>query len=96
MRESRHGSRPSSTVAFYEVCGNICVPERTVIVNCYEYDETAPENIRNQWRDSWLKVCLTHFLAMGVDNGRHKINVYANKWNTATGNRGGPTLFNSQ
>ena len=95
VREPRQGSIPNSTVAYCEVCGNICVPEKTVVVNCYAYDPDAPEFIKSQWRDCWLKVCLTHFLAMGVDLDRRKINVYANKWNTAVGNGRGVTMFNS-
>ena len=95
MRESRRGSRPNATVAFCEVCGNICVPERTVIVACYVYEENAPDNIREQWRDCWLKVCLNHFLALGQDLGRRNGNVYTNKWISRTGETGGITLFNS-
>ena len=95
MREPRAGSRPTSTIACCEVCGNICVPERTVIVACYAYEEKAPQNIKDQWRDCWLKVCLNHFLALGVDMNRRKENVYANKWNSSTWTNGAVTMFNS-
>ena len=94
FREPRTGTKRTSLVFFCEVCGNICLPEKTVIVACYVYEEEAPENVCSQWRDCMLKVCLLHFLALGQDLGRSKFNINSNKWNSNNYN-GGVTLFNS-
>ena len=95
MREQRSGSTSKASVAYCEVCGNIVVPEKSVIVACYAFEAEAHPNIREQWRDSWLKVCLLHFLTLGKDLGRHKEDIYTNKWNARSKNGGNITLFNS-
>ena len=92
-REKRFLNQPSGFVYFCEICNNVIVPEVTVIVSCYLYEEGADEFVRAQWRESWLKCCLLHFMTLGEDKGRTNYALYTSKWTVENGPR--PNLFNS-
>ena len=65
-----------------EVCQNIQIPNATVFVYCYVFQNNAPTNVRRTWPSSFLRVCWTHFLIHGKDNGRRN-ELMVNSWSVS-------------
>ena len=59
-----------SVAYFCELCGNVLVPNHSVFVYCYLYDNKATQFVRSKWPNSFLRVCYIHFIIHGIDNGR--------------------------
>ena len=73
-----------SRVFFCEVCDNIIVPNISVFNYCYSYHKNATNEEREEWGESFLRVCFVHFVKHGKNNGRYFRVAYKqnapNKW----------------
>ena len=65
----KHNSMITRSTRLYkcEICKNIQIPNNTVLVYCYIYHEDAPEETRELWKQTFLRICFVHFVQHGIN-----------------------------
>ena len=74
-----------TTIFKCEVCGNLIIPNVTVVVGCYVHDDNASDEIRSKWAGGYIRVCFIHFLTHGKDRNRKGDIIYnfgTEEWST--------------